>query len=157
VVAAALTLALACGGCGVSGQFGSLFGSERDDSSRAYAKAETTGTVASPAPPAAQAGKPVASRAGLPPETDLVFTRAAVAEVLARGGETVSAPWENPRTGARGTVTPIAAAYDHNGATCRDFLASYVRAGSEAWMQGEACRQNGGKWEVKSLRPWKRT
>jgi hypothetical protein len=159
VVAATLALALSCGGCGVSGQFGSLFGSERDDSSKAYARAETTGTLSpgSPASPPPQAGKPVASKAGLPPEADLAFARAAVAEVLARGGETASAPWENPRTGARGTVTPIAAAYDHNGATCRDFLASYVRAGSEAWLQGEACRQNGGKWEVKSLRPWKRT
>src|SRR5262245_6771911 len=161
VGAAAFTLALSCGGSGVSGQFGSLFGSDRDDSHNAYAKAETTGTVSPPGEPASpgpQAGKPaLMSKAGLPPEADLFFTRAAVAEVLARGGQAASAAWENPRPGARGTVTPIAAAYDQNGATCRDFLASYLRAGSEAWLQGEACRESGGRWEVKSLRPWKRT
>ena len=94
----------------------------------------------------------------MPLDADLTYTRAAVAEVLGRGGKDASAPWENPRTGARGTVTPIATAYTQDGFTCRDFLASYVRAGSEAWMQGEACRASDkGKWEVHSLQPWKRS
>ena len=59
-------------------------------------------------------------------------------------------------TGARGTITPLAAAYRDNGVECRDFLASYVRERSEAWMQGEACRNAVGRWEVRSLRPWRR-
>jgi surface antigen len=37
--------------------------------------------------------------------------------------------------------------------TCRDFLASYVKNGSESWLQGEACRAERGKWEVRNLRP----
>ena len=65
-------------------------------------------------------------------------------------------PWENPKTGARGTITPLAAAATQAGVTCRDFLASYVRNGSESWLQGEACRAR-GKWEVRNLRPWKNT
>ena len=77
--------------------------------------------------------------------------------MLSRGGKTISAPWENPRTGARGTVTPVASAYTHDGITCHDFLASYLRSGSEAWLQGEACRAQKGKWEVRSMRPWKRS
>ena len=93
----------------------------------------------------------------MPPEQDLAVARAAVTEFLARGGSDSSMPWENPRTGARGTITPIASAYNQDGATCRDFLASYVREGSESWMQGEACRIHQGKWEVKSLRPLKKT
>ena len=52
--------------------------------------------------------------------------RAAASEVLSRGGKDASVPWENPQTGARGTVTPIASAYTQDGFTCRDFLASYV-------------------------------
>ena len=101
---------------------------------------------------------PASSSAGLPSETDLVFTRLAVVEVLKRGSKEVSAPWENPNSGARGTVTPIASAYDRDGATCRDFLASYVRRqGAETWLQGEACRAKKGAWEVKSLRPWTRS
>jgi len=90
-------------------------------------------------------------------DVDLAFARQAAADILSRGGKDTSAPWENPRTGARGTVTPLAAAYTQDGFVCRDFLASYVRQGSEAWLQGEACRQHQGKWEVRSLKPWKRT
>ena len=66
-------------------------------------------------------------------------------------------PWEDPATGARGTVTPLSNAYSQDGTTCRDFLASYVRNGSEAWLQGEACRGRQGRWEVRHMRPWRRT
>ena len=92
----------------------------------------------------------------LPPENDLIVARAAVRDILSRGGEDASVPWENPRTGARGTITPIASAYSQDGLTCRDFLASYVRDGAESWLQGEACRANQGRWEVRNLKPWQR-
>jgi surface antigen len=90
-----------------------------------------------------------------PAEGDLAFARAAATEALAKGGQDASVPWENPTTGARGTITPLAQAYrQEGGATCRDFLASYVRDGSESWLQGEACRATRGRWEVRNLRPW---
>jgi hypothetical protein len=91
----------------------------------------------------------------LPPELDLVYARAAASEVLRRGEKDTSLPWENPRTGARGTVTPLAAAYTQDGLTCRNFLASYVKGEAQSWLQGEACRQNRGAWEIRSLKPWK--
>ena len=53
-------------------------------------------------------------------------------------------PGKIPRTGARGTVTPIASAYTQDGQTCRDFLASYVSGTSQSWMQGEACKRDKG-------------
>ena len=59
-------------------------------------------------------------------------------------------------SGARGTVTPIASAYTQDGQTCRNFLASYVNGDSQSWMQGEACKLRGA-WEVRSLKPWKRS
>ena len=154
-LAAVLMLALATGGCAVSGQLGSLFSKpSKQQEARAHADTDddvVTGSVGPRKPAAA------ALPAALPPESDLVYARAVVVEVLARGSRDVSAPWENPRSGARGTVTPIATAYNQDGDTCRDFLASYVRAGAETWMQGEACRPKKGQWEVKSLRPWKRS
>src|SRR5262249_60947501 len=68
-----------------------------------------------------------------PAEGDLAIARAAVSEVLTKGGKDVSLPWENPSTGARGTVTPLATAYNNqDGATCRDYLASYVKNDSES-------------------------
>jgi 17 kDa outer membrane surface antigen len=135
---AALALALGCGGCSFSYQLESLFG-QKDD------KSEPTSSIVS------------AQALGLPADSDLAYARAAVADVLDRGGKDISLPWENPRTGARGTVTPLATPYTQQGLICHDFLASYVRGGDEVWLQGEACRQQQGRWEVRSLKPWKRS
>ena len=132
-----LALSLSAGGCSFSYQLDSLTGK---------GEPEQTGAM-----------RPLRSLTSLPPEQDLAVARAAVSEFLGRGGSDSSMPWENPRTGARGTITPIASAYNQDGATCRDFLASYVRDGNEAWMQGEDCRIPQGKWEVRTLKPWNRT
>ena len=103
-----------------------------------------------------RAAEPKAT-AEMPAEADLAIARAAVSEVLIKGGKHSSVPWENPKTGARGTVTPLASVYSQDGITCRDFLASYVKNGSESWLQGAACRAERGKWEVRNLRPWNNT
>jgi surface antigen len=139
---ASLLLALPAGAC--SYQLGSLFGHDAPKAD----KTEVTGSIAS-------ASKTSAPVADLPNDNDLEIARAAAAQALATDGKSV--PWENPRTGARGTITPIANAYTQNGFVCRDFLASYVRQGGESWLQGEGCRVHQGKWEVRSLRPWKKT
>ncbi len=152
-LAVLLGLGVACSGCAVSNPFGGMFGREKDDARAYAAKVETETTGSIPAP-AAEQPKAAPSQ---PSEADLSYARAAVAEVLARGAKTMSAPWENPKTGARGSVTAIASAYTQEGRTCHDFLASYVLAGSEAWMQGSACREKKGRWEVKTMRPWKRS
>ena len=96
-------------------------------------------------------GSKLSESASLPSDADLAVARAAASEMLGKGGKTASMPWDDPRTGARGTITPIASAYTHDGVTCHDFLASYVRDGSTAWLQGEACRAKRGRWEVRKL------
>lgn len=138
--ALAIGLACATGGCSFSYQLDSLFGKSED-------KAEQAGAVT---PVAAKSGQDLA-------EADLAIARAAASEVLASGGKDASLPWENPETGARGTVTPIATAYNQDGFVCRDFLASYVKNSTEFWMRGEACRLHQGRWEVRNLKPWQRT
>jgi len=131
-------LAFASGGCSISYQLESFFGGDKSD---------VTGSVTPP--PGTKA------MSELPPDADLAYARAAVSEVLTRGGKDASQPWENPHTGARGTITPLATAYNQDGKTCRDFLASYVKGNAEAWLQGEACKQHKGVWQVRSLKPWK--
>jgi hypothetical protein len=76
---------------------------------------------------------------------------AAVSEALSRAGRNVSVAWEDPATGARGTVTPLSSAYVQDGSTCRDFLASYVRGGAESWA-GRSCRSAPDRWEVRQMR-----
>ena len=106
---------------------------------------------------AARSAPRAASAAATPSEGDLAFARTAVVEVLKHGKKDQSVPWQNPNSGARGTVTPIASAYVRDGITCHDFLASYLRQGAETWLQGEACRARQGEWEIKTLKPWARS
>ncbi len=140
-VAIAAALAIPLSGCSLSGQLDSFFPSSE--------KTERTGTVTPP--PGSK------EEAQLPPPADLAYARAAASAVLSRGEKDTSMPWENPRTGTRGTVTPIASAYTQDGQTCRDFLASFVSGSSQSWVQGEACKQQQGKWQVRSFKPWKRS
>ncbi len=99
---------------------------------------------------AAQASGPA------PTESDLAFARNAASDVLTRGSKDSSQPWENPETGARGSVTPLAQAYSSaDGRTCRDFLASYVNGRNESWLQGAACQTGHGRWEIHTLKPWR--
>ena len=92
-----------------------------------------------------------------PTDGDLAFARNAASDVLTSGAKDSSQPWENPSTGARGSVTPLAAAYtSDDGRTCRDFLASYVNGSSETWLQGAACRSEHGRWDVHTLKPWRK-
>jgi len=147
----AVMLALTGCGCAAPGSLGSMFTKSNKNDAMAFASEQATGSVGLPRRAMAS------SAAGLPPDADLEFARAAIVDVLKRDGKDASIPWENPSSGARGTVTPIATAYHREGATCHDFLASYIQRGAEAWLQGEACRANSGPWEVKSLRPWRRS
>ena len=95
--------------------------------------------------------------AAVPTDSDLAFTRNAASDVLTKGDKDASQPWENPETGARGSVTPLAQAYTSEGRTCRDFLASYVNGSTESWLQGAACQTGHGLWEIHTLKPWKQS
>jgi surface antigen len=142
VAALALSLALAAGGC--SYRMESLTGKFQADA----ADPDITGSVTP-----SSVVQPMAELAG----ADLVIARATVNEALSKAGKDTSVPWENPATGARGTVTPLARSYVQDGQTCHDFLASYVSKGSESWLQGEACRRGQGGWQVRQMTPWRRT
>ena len=131
-----ILVGLGSGGCSLS----------RSDASMAkMEESEVTGSISSGSPP-------------IPTESDLVFARTAASDVLTKGDKDSSQPWENPETGARGSVTPLAQAYSAEGRTCRDFLASYVNGRSESWLQGAACKTgHEGRWEIHTLKPWRRS
>ena len=135
-VMALILVGVGTGGCGLS-RTDSAFARMDDD--------EVTGSAG-----AAQAGGPA------PAESDLAFARNAASDVLTKGDKDSSQPWENPETGARGSVTPLAKAYSADGRTCRDFLASYVNGSNESWLQGAACKTGQGRWEIHTLKPWRR-
>nr|WP_291866039.1 RT0821/Lpp0805 family surface protein [Bradyrhizobium sp.] len=128
-------IGIGSGGCSLSRGDGAF--AKMDDN-------EVTGSVRAAQPP-------------MPTETDLALARTAASDVLTKGTKDSSQPWENPETGARGSVTPLAQSYaSDDGRTCRDFLASYVNGRSESWLQGAACKGGHGRWEIHTLKPWRR-
>lgn len=88
---------------------------------------------------------------------DWPHAQAALKEALMRTDEGPSVPWDNPASGARGTVTPIAAAFTKDGLPCRNFIASHVKDAIETWSEGLACRVRANVWEVKSVKPLKKS
>jgi surface antigen len=110
---------------------------------------QSTGSINSPA----SASLDTLSASSPQAELDLAYARAAVAKVLARGGNDASVPWRNPQSGARGNVTPLATSYSEAGMACRDFLASYIHGESQDWLEGAACRTTNGAWQVRRLKP----
>ena len=129
-----ILIGLSSGGCSLSRTDGAF--ARMDDR-------DVTGSLGPQAP------------APVPTEGDLAFARNAASDVLTKGDKDSSQPWENPETGARGSVTPLAQAYQSEGRTCRDFLASYVNGRSENWLQGAACQSGQGRWEIHTLKPWR--
>jgi surface antigen len=136
LVVTMIVIGLGTGGCSFS----------RGDKT-AYAKAEDsdlTGSIA------------MLAKDTAPTETDLAFARNAASDVLSKGDKDSSQHWENPETGARGSVTPIAQSYAaEDGRKCRDFLASYVNGATESWLQGAGCQSSRGRWEIHTLKPWR--
>jgi surface antigen len=140
---ATLALAGASGGCSYSYNLGSMFGEGTPEKTASVAAAGTA------------VPKPIAATDST--DGDLALAKAAAAELLTHGTKDASLPWQNPRTGAHGTVTPIASTYTKDGLTCHDFLASHVQGEKQSWYQGDACRVHGGRWEVRDIRPRQRT
>jgi surface antigen len=112
---------------------------------------QVTGTVSRSTNSSSAAPSKSSSQA----ELDLAYARAAATEALSRGSRDASLPWQNPHSGARGNITPLATSYSEAGMACRDFLASYMHGESQDWLEGAACRTASGAWEIRWLKPLK--
>jgi surface antigen len=154
LAAVAVVTLLTCG-CSFSYNLGSLTG--KDDALPAPPAAAPASVMSGRSGSFNSSGGPRISTGAMPTESDLAHARMAVAEAFSKGVSTQSTSWENPATGARGTITPISSPDQQEpGGVCRDFLASYVHGGDETWLEGAACRGLGGRWTVQRLTPWKR-
>ena len=63
-------------------------------------------------------------------------------------GETSS--WKNPDTGHKGEVTPTRTYESADGAPCREFTQTIYVEGDYEQVDGKACRNSEGSWEVVS-------
>ena len=139
------------GACSMSMQLGEFFSEKKEEMIAAKPDAkEATGSVAA----SEKTSKPSSDRMD---GADWTLATAALREALAKGDDGNSIPWQNPATGTRGTVTPVASAFVQEGFACRNFLASHVGHGRENWFEGTACRVHRGQWDVKTTRPLQRS
>jgi surface antigen len=58
------------------------------------------------------------------------------------------ATWQNPDTGASGTVTPTRTYQIENGQYCREYTQDITVGGEKHQTYGTACRQPDGSWKV---------
>ena len=139
-------LGFGTGACSMSMQLGDFFSDKEETAVSAKANTkEVTGAISASVKPKAAADDRMDG-------ADWTLATAALREALTKG-EDNSIPWQNPETGTRGTVTPVASAFVQEGFACRNFLASHVGKGRENWFEGTACRLHRGRWDVRTTRP----
>lgn len=61
-------------------------------------------------------------------------------------GQTVV--WNNPESGASGTVTPVREGESYSGEYCREFQQTVTIDGQTERAYGTACRQEDGSWRI---------
>jgi surface antigen len=57
--------------------------------------------------------------------------------------------WQNPDTGASGSITPTRTYQIENGQYCREYTQEILVGGEKHQTYGTACRQPDGSWKVK--------
>lgn len=132
----AIGLGLMLAGCSMSIPIASLNGSVPNE--------DVTGSISK------------ASAEQLLEAEDWRLAKAALASALDPQGNGKLAPWENPRSGTKGSFTPLGKAYPSQAKICRVFLGQIDRDGETRTTQGTACSQNGGDWTIAEADPWKK-
>ena len=127
--------ALVLGGCAISTPLGPIFGSDDD---------AATGTVA---PPDTRFSSDMS-------EADWTLAQAAVRTALDAGAGRPSASWQNPASGSKGTISPVASAFAVDGALCQAFTAIVTADGETSYYQGRACRTGSKAWMVTETSAW---
>jgi surface antigen len=58
--------------------------------------------------------------------------------------------WENPDTGASGTITPTKTYQTAEGQYCREYTQEIIVGGEKQEATGTACRLDDGSWQIES-------
>ena len=80
----------------------------------------------------------------------------AATDALTKGGKDTSQPWENPDTGARGSVTPLSQAYSPRTAAPAGISWQATSTARRKLAAGRRLQGRQGRWEIHTLKPWRR-
>jgi surface antigen len=78
-------------------------------------------------------------------DKDWELARAAAHDALENAADGTAVEWENPESGAHGSMTPLTT-NDRNGRTCRDLKIRNHAAKLDGGGTYEFCRQDDGTW-----------
>ena len=132
--ACVLATAIALGGCATAIPLPSFMGLGND----------VTGSI----PPPSAALSPFLD------QEDWRRAKGALGIALDPQGNGAAVSWDNPRSGARGSFTPVADAKAVDDKICRAFLAEVGGAAPARSLQGAACRDKAGDWTLGDVKPW---
>ena len=90
-------------------------------------------------------------------EEDRRREKAALATALDPQGDGATVHWENPRSGRKGALTAQGQAYPREAQVCRTFIGEMRDGAVARSVQGTACTVAAGEWEVRDVKPVKRT
>lgn len=133
-VLVALLLGAALSGCGVSLPLATL--------APPTGEVLTTGSITPP------------PTLGLAPGSeDWRRARAALVTALDPQGNGAAVSWDNPETGAAGTIAAADLPYLEGDIVCRRFSARTRLDQSDKSFEGHACRVAAGEWRIRSAEP----
>lgn len=98
--------------------------------------------------------RPTTLSRALEPE-DWRRASAAMATALDPQGAGDAVNWDNPQSGAKGSVTPVGPAYPKDAKICRAFRAEVGTKDQSEHLQGAACREKTAEWTLIEVKPWK--
>ncbi len=139
--ASALALCLtafAVGGCAISIPIAGLQAADDND---------VTGSIA----------KPTTKLSRKLDSEDWRRARAALGVALDPQANGAAAKWDNPETRLSGSFQPVGLPYPADGLVCRAFIARIDGAKGAEDLQGAACKEGASEWDVKDVRPFRKT
>jgi hypothetical protein len=63
--------------------------------------------------------------------------------------------WNNPQTGHRGRIRPVASAFKREGALCRVVIARIEATDGDRSLEAVGCNRDGGAVAISDVAPWK--
>ena len=82
--------------------------------------------------------------------------KGALAVALDPQGNGAPVTWENPQSRIKGSFVPVGQAWPKDDSICRTFLADLGGAHPQKQLQGNACRDKSGNWQVGEVEPWRK-
>jgi surface antigen len=132
--ALALTWLGLLGGCSVTLPMASLLPNHHD------ADDDATGSIAKP------------EVAGWLDDADWTSAKPAFSRAL-DAQQSVTTNWDNPTSGAKGTFVALGRPYTSVSGHCRTFRADIDRPAKDHFVEGTACADQTGDWQVTELKP----